>query len=113
MGFAVGLVADTELPEYLGLHALALSAIGYVTAGVWGHLVRASLVVQCLVLFGAVLLHDAIYYVVYYRNHMDMFGRFFVRFGLPGALYTAALGILVYMLARSRGWRGIADGGQG
>jgi len=109
-GFALGLVADTELPEYLGLHALALSTVGYVTAAVWDRLVRANVLVQCAVLFGATLLHDVIYYLVYYRNHMDMFGRFIVRFGLSGALYTAVLGVLVYAVARAAGWRGIADG---
>lgn len=109
-GFLVGLVADSELPEYFGLHALALSALGYVTGGVWEHLVRGNVFVQCTVIFGASLVHDVIYYVVYYRNHLDMLGPFLWRHGIPGALYTAVFGAVVFVLARAAGWRSIAHG---
>ncbi len=91
VGFVLGLVVDAEQPEYLGLHALALSAIGYASAAAWEHLVRGSLFVQVAVLFCAALTHDVIYYLIYFRNHLDMFARFFVRFGLSGAAYTALL----------------------
>jgi rod shape-determining protein MreD len=107
-GFLVGLVADSELPEYLGLHALALSAVGYITGGVWDHLVRGNVLVQCTLVFGASLLHDVIYYLVYYRNHLEMLGPFLLRYGVPGALYTAVFGGVVFALARLAGWRSIA-----
>jgi len=106
-GFAIGLVADSELPDYLGLHALSLSLTGYVTAGLWDHLVKSNVLMQCAILFSASLLHDAIYYFGYYRNHLDLFGRFFVRYGLLGAAYTAALGALIYLVARWRQWEAI------
>jgi len=106
-GFAAGLVADSELPDYLGLHALSLSLTGYMTASLWDHLVKSNVLVQCAILFGASLLHDTIYYVGYYRNHIDMFGPFFVRYALLGAAYTAALGALVYVVARWRHWGAI------
>ena len=54
-GFILGLIVDAEQPEYLGLHALALSVIGYASAVAWEHLVRGSLFVQITVLFGAAL----------------------------------------------------------
>jgi rod shape-determining protein MreD len=108
VGFLVGLVVDSELPEYLGLHALALAAVGYVTGGVWDHLVRGSLFVQCTLVFGASLLHDAIYYLAYYRNHLEMLGPFMVRQGVLGAVYTALFGAVVFGLARLAGWRAIA-----
>jgi len=110
VGLIMGLIVDAEQPEYLGLHALSLAIIGYATAVAWEHLVRGSLFVQITVLFGAALAHDVIYYVVYYRNHLDMFGRFFVRFAPAGAAYTAAFAVVVYMLAQARGWRAIAGG---
>lgn len=109
-GFLAGLVVDAELPEYLGLNALALSAIGYLSGGTWDHLVRANLTVQASVLFAASLAHDVVYYLVYYRNHLDMFWRFMLRYGLLGAVYTAALGVIIFLLARMRGWRAIAGG---
>jgi rod shape-determining protein MreD len=109
-GFLLGLAADAEMPEYMGLNALALSATAYATSGLWSHLVRTNVWVQCLVLFAASLMHDTIYYLFYYRNHLDMFGRFLVRFGVPGALYTAAFGSLVFLIARVRHWRAVAGG---
>jgi rod shape-determining protein MreD len=108
VGFLVGLVADSELPEYLGLHALALATVGYVTGGVWDHLVRGNVLVQCTLVFGAALLHDVIYYLVYYRNHLEMLGPFLLRYAVPGALYTAVFGGVLFALARLAGWRSIA-----
>jgi len=110
LGFIVGLVVDSEQPEYLGLHALALSAVGFACAFAWEHLFRGSVFVQMSLLFGAALAHDLIFYVVYYRNHVDMFARFMGRFGLAGAAYTAALALLLYVLARALGWRSIVGG---
>ncbi len=108
VGFILGLIVDAEQPDYLGLHALSLSLIGFASAAAWEHLVRGSLFVQICVLLGAALAHDIIYYVVYYRNHLDMFARFFVRFGLLGAAYTAAFAVVIYVLARIYSWRSIA-----
>ena len=110
LGFAVGLVLDADHPEYLGLHALALSLIGFASAVAWERLVRGSLFVQCSVLFVSALLHDVIYYGVYYRNHLDIFGRFLMRFSLAGALYTAAFAVVVFALARVQRWRSISGG---
>jgi rod shape-determining protein MreD len=107
VGFLVGLFADAELPEYLGLHALALSAVGYVTGGLWEHLVRGNVFVQCTLIFGASLLHDVIYYVVYYRNHLDMLGPFLWRYGVLGGVYTAAFAAVLFVLAKGAGWRSI------
>lgn len=107
-GFIVGLIADSESPEYLGLHALALAVVGYVTGGVWDHLVRGNALVQCAVIFAASLLHDVIYHLVYYRNHLDMLGPFLLRYGMPGAAYTAVFGAVIFLLASARGWRSIA-----
>jgi rod shape-determining protein MreD len=110
VGFILGLIVDAEQPDYLGLHALSLSLIGFASAAAWEHLIRGSLFVQICVLFGAALTHDIVYYVVYYRNHLDMFARFFVRFGLLGAAYTAAFAVVIHVLARVYTWRAIAGG---
>ncbi|MBN2565511.1 MAG: rod shape-determining protein MreD [Candidatus Eisenbacteria bacterium] len=110
LGFVMGLIADAEHPEYLGLHALSLSLIGYASAVAWERLVRGSIFVQCSVVFAATIVHDAIYYAVYYRNYLDIFWRFVLRFSLAGALYTAVFGAIVFGLARVQRWRSIAGG---
>jgi len=109
-GFAIGLAADAAMPEYLGLHALSLSATAFAVSALWSRLVRTNALVQCMVLLAGSLMHDAIYYIAYYRNHLDLFGRFLLRFGVPGGLYTAALGSIVYFIALARNWRAIAGG---
>jgi rod shape-determining protein MreD len=108
-GFILGLIIDSDDHLNLGLHALSLSLIGFASAAAWEHLVRGSLFVQIAVLFSAVLVHDIIYYVVYYQ-YLDLFGRFFLRHGLLGAAYTAALTVLVHAVAQARGWRAITGG---
>jgi len=109
-GFTMGLIADSELPEYLGLNALALAITGYLASRILDHLVKANIFVQCTVIAGATLLRDVIYYVVYYRNHLELFGRFLVHQGLLGAVYTAVLGALIYALARALNWKGVTSG---
>ena len=112
-GFLMGVASDADIPTYLGLNALALSVTGLATERVWNHLVRASLLVQCAVIFAATMLHDVIYYLGYYRNHLDMFGRFLLRYSIPGALYTAAIGAVVYVIARSMGLKEVSGGSLG
>ncbi|MBD3367839.1 MAG: rod shape-determining protein MreD [Candidatus Eisenbacteria bacterium] len=112
-GFLMGVASDADIPSYLGLNALALSITGLATFRVWNHLVRASVLVQCAVIFAATLLHDVIYYLGYYRNHLDMFGRFIIRYSIPGALYTAAIGVVIYALARALGLREVSGGSLG
>jgi rod shape-determining protein MreD len=109
-GFLVGLVADSELPEYLGLNALALSVTGFWSAGIWDRLIRGNVLVQAAILFVASLSHDLIYYLVYYRNHMDLLVHFMGRYALLGGVYTAALGVFVYAIGRAKRWEAITDG---
>ncbi len=107
-GFLMGLVSNSAFPEYLGLSSLGLTIVGFTTGGVWDHLVKANVFVQFGVLFVATLLRDFIYYVVYYRHQMDIFRNSFLPPSVLGAAYTAALGIVVFVLARVWGWRAIA-----
>ncbi|MCD4690854.1 rod shape-determining protein MreD [bacterium] len=109
-GFLMGVVADAELPHYLGLNALALAITGFLAARLLDHLVKTSIFVQCTVIAGATLLHDAVYYIVYYRNHLDLFGHFFLHEALLGAAYTAALGAVVYAVVRASNWRTVTSG---
>jgi len=109
-GFLMGVASDADIPTYLGLNALALSVTGLATERVWNHLVRASLLVQCAVIFAATMLHDVIYYLGYYRNHLDLFGRFIIRYSIPGAIYTAVLGVLIFAVAKLLGAREVSGG---
>jgi rod shape-determining protein MreD len=110
IGFLVGFLAGADEWETMGLSALALSIIGYASAGVWDHLVKVNVLAQCTVLFIATLLHDSIYYMVYFGYRMEIFVRFLATQGALGALYTAVLGAIIYTVARVAGWRAITGG---
>jgi len=104
-GFVMGLMVDSELPEYLGLNALALSITAFLSASLLDRLVKSQVLVQCSVIFGATLLRDIIFYGVYYRGSLDIFGHFMIRYSLIGAGYTVALGLLINIIARFANWR--------
>ncbi len=106
-GFLMGLMVDSELPEYLGLNALALSITAFVSASVLDRLVKSQVLVQCSVIFGATLLRDTIFYTIYYRGNLDIFGHFVLRYSLVGAGYTVAIGLLIHVIARLANWRAI------
>jgi len=92
-GFVMGLVADSEMSEYLGLHALALAVVGYLSGGLWDHLVRGNVFVQCGVLLAATLAHDAIpqppRHVLPFRRPLRPHGRtLHGRAGRAGVRYS-------------------------
>ncbi len=106
-GFLMGLTVDSELPEYFGLNALALSITAFVSASLLDRLVKSNILVQCSVIFGGTLLRDVIFYAAYYRDSLDIFGHVFVRYSLIGAGYTVAVGLLIHVMARLANWRAI------
>jgi rod shape-determining protein MreD len=109
-GFAAGLAVDAEAGQYLGLNALILAAIGFLSARVWSHLVRGNLFVQCGLLFAACLAHDLVYYFIWYGGNIDMLARFMVRHSVLGGAYTAALGAVVFAFATLTRVRAIIGG---
>ena len=106
-GFLMGLMTDSELPEYLGLNALALSVTAFAAASLLDRLVKSHILVQCSVIFGAILLRDTIFYTVYYRGSVDIFGLLLLRYSLIGAGYTVAIGLIIHFIARLATWRAI------
>ncbi len=106
-GFFMGLMVDSELPEYLGLNALALAITAFVAASLLDRLVKSHVLVQCCVVFGAIVLRDTIFYTAYYRGSIDIFGHLLLRYSLVGAAYTVAIGLVIHVIARLANWRAI------
>ena len=57
-GFVLGLVSDLDAAHWLGRHALALAALGYVVGRVSRSLVRDSFRTQLVLLFVVTFLHQ-------------------------------------------------------
>ena len=97
-GFLAGFLQDTYTPDHMGLNALAKSIVGFVVGYGRGGVVADSFVVQSSIVFGAVLMHDLVYFICYSGN--DLPGILFnvLRYGVGAALYTAALSIVFSVL---------------
>jgi rod shape-determining protein MreD len=90
-GFYVGFLKDMVSPTPLGLNALALCMTGYLVGHIWDSVVKESHVTQGATLLVAGLLHDILYFLVYSRGDLELFGIFLLRVALPSALYTAVV----------------------
>ncbi len=62
-GLGLGILQDLYMPADLGVNALAKSLIGAGFGYSHTHMVSDSIQVQAALIFGAVILHDLIYYV--------------------------------------------------
>jgi rod shape-determining protein MreD len=95
LGFAVGFLQDVYLPANLGVNALAKSivcfAIGFGRIGIMAERVQ----VQVGLVFGAVLVHDAIYYLGDHGLQLAQVPLFWLRYSLGRAFYTSLIGLLV------------------
>lgn len=98
-GFGLGLVQDLSHPNLLGLHALCKTLLGYGVGRLRGHLVYGLPLVEGLVLFTAVLLHDTLFLLVQSRLSDDAFMGPFLRQVLPVAIYSSLVGVPLVRLA--------------
>ena len=102
-GFIVGFVLDIYAPETLGYNALAMTIAGY-GIGVGGSKGEEDNLPFLAALFGlASLLHDFVYLLVFTRLHPGKFLILFVTVAIPSAIYTAAIGVVVYRLVSGIG----------
>lgn len=102
-GFCTGLVQDVYAPETLGLNALCKSLVGFGLGYCQRGVFVESLAARALILFGAVLVHDILYFLVSSWPEVGRGLGQVVRVGLPTALYTALLGYVVFYLIRRKG----------
>jgi rod shape-determining protein MreD len=94
-GFLIGILQGLSTPVHFGSHALANSIVGFGVGRIGPHVVRESLATQAAIIIGAQLVHDLVFLPI----TLGSAGSFFIVLAsrtLPGALYTAALGCLLF-----------------
>jgi len=105
-GFAIGLAQDLTNPGFLGLNALTKSLLGWGAGSLRSQFNAGSLPVHAVVLFVAVLAHDAVYWTIFTRLQLsDLLAGMLTR-SLPTALYTALAGMWILAALGSRLGRG-------
>ncbi len=100
IGFMSGLLCDIYAPiEWLGAFSLAYCAIGFIIGQVEESFINLSLFPKIIVLTLADFLKDAIYYFSIGKTSDDI-PKIVYSLSLPNAIYTVAVGtILFYLLS--------------
>ena len=64
--------------------------------------------VQIAIILAAKMVHDVVFYGIYFARTDESFWRQLLFVSAPSALYTAVLGVILFLLFRirqkSRGW---------
>lgn len=106
IGFSLGILQDAQSHHALGLCALAKAVTGFAAGHAWEGLAKESPLTQMAVLFGAAVLHNLIFLTLYTWAQIGAMPGLMVRFGAPGALYTAIVSpMLVAVLQRGLRYR--------
>ena len=107
-GFFSGFLMDVYDPQAMGVNALANSLIGFAVGYSRVGVVAEDLRVQALLLFLAGLLHDVIYFVFYAWSTPSAIPSLIVRYGVGSAVYTSAVGTLIFVVLSIRIDRGVS-----
>jgi rod shape-determining protein MreD len=95
LGFCVGFLQDVYLPVNLGVNALAKSIVGFGVGYGRTGIMADQVQVQIGLVFGAVLVHDLIYYVGDHGLRLAEVPLFWLRYSLGRAFYTSLIALLV------------------
>ncbi len=101
-GFISGFLLDVYNPETMGVNSFCNSLVGFLVG--YGHIgvVTEDFRAQALMLFGATLFHDLIYFALYSFPKMEGFFHLLIGTGLGTALYTGLVGLCLSLLLSIR-----------
>ncbi len=98
-GFSIGLLQDLDAPGPLGLNALAKSVVGFLVAKAGFRVHRSNVPVRFAFFFLAMVVHDIIYFGVITNGDLGEFMREMVFVGVPTALYTTIIVLVLLWLS--------------
>jgi rod shape-determining protein MreD len=98
IGFALGFLQDLGNASFLGMNALAKSLVAYGVSRFGAGFLPESVLFKGLLIVAACLFNDVVVLIV--TNGFDLLGIIasFFRYSLLSALYTAAVGVCVYVV---------------
>jgi len=105
-GFFMGFLQDVYSPEYLGFNAFSMSMVAFVLSVIRERLTVENYTVKLFTTLFACMVHDVVYYTLYTRFEFPVMVSLFVRDGLPGAVYTSVLAVLLVSI-----WNRVQNGG--
>ena len=103
-GFAAGIFLDLFAPQHMGLNTLLFTCTGFLVGSMAASLYREKYMSQVLILLLVCMVESLLYFALS-SGSPGAFLDFFLRYGVPGALYTWAFGAAIFYafhLARPR-----------
>ena len=99
-GFFFGLMLDFQIGKVLGLNAVLMMLLGYVTALFCEKVIRknTALIIMVIVLVTSVF-YELIYYVASFMGNLD-FSSVFFRTLIPECIYNFVMTIPVYLIIK-------------
>ena len=91
LGFAVGLMQDGLTPDHVGLGALLLCTVGFVSGNLRESIFWESPLAAALIVLLSALFYNLAQLALVAPGHPGPLAMNFLRFGIPGAVYTAVL----------------------
>lgn len=94
-GFVSGLFLDLFSPQHMGLNTLLFTCAGFLIGSMAASLYREKYISQVLILL-VVCVAESLLYFAFSSGSPDAFLKYFLRYGLFGALYTTIVGAIVF-----------------
>jgi rod shape-determining protein MreD len=94
-GFAAGIFLDLFAPQHMGLNTLLFTSVGFLVGSMAASLYREKFLSQVLILFFVSLIESLIYFALS-SGSPEAFLEFFLRYGILGAMYTSAVGAIIF-----------------
>lgn len=94
-GFFSGIIEDCFLTILFGLNALCKTFSGFIVSIIPWRLTGTKMTDAAFLLFIAALFHDFIYNWIYSFGTDVGVGFVFIRYAIPGAIYTTIFGMIV------------------
>ena len=101
-GFLCGLAQDSFGFAFFGLHALTKTVIGFSIGKVRHSFYSNNYLVQGVIIVAAKLLHDILYYGVYFSQGPGSYWRQILMLTPLSAIYTCLLGLGILFLINFR-----------
>lgn len=98
VGFSAGFIQDVHAASHFGVFAFTRSVVSFLVGYSCGRVVTENLLVQSFIMFAASFLNNLLYCLLTSSGNIGGSFSFFFRYGLPGALYTTALGVGLFWL---------------
>jgi rod shape-determining protein MreD len=101
-GFFCGLAQDSFSYAFFGLHALTKTIIGFSIGKIRHDFYSNNYLVQGVIIFTAKLLHDILYYGVYFSQEPGSYLHQIIIHTPLAAVYTCLLGLGILLLINFR-----------